>query len=134
MQAYGKSPPHELLVAISPLANQVDCLEGKDGDGDGDTESNKCPQNEGAVDRIFDKSSQKKSEPRKGCNEPHISHPLAAHAEKLAKKALRRGSVREDSGHQRQPLMGREFALTFLLRRIWRSDGTTLVSCSLRSV
>lgn len=134
MQAYGRSPPHELLVAISPLANQVDCLEGKDGDGDGDTEANKCPQNEGAVDGIFDEASQQEGKPRKSRNEPHISHPLAAHAEKVAKKTLRRGSAREDSGHQRQPLMGRAFALTFLLRRIWRSDGTTLVSCSLRSV
>ena len=134
MQAYGRSTPHELLVAISPLANQVDRLEGKDGDGDGYTESNKCPQNEGAVDGIFDKSSQKKGEPRKSCNEPHISHPLAAHAEKVAKKALRRGSVRENSGHQRRRLSSIAFALRFLLRRIWRSDGTTLEPCSLQSV
>ena len=134
MQAYGRSPPHELLVAILPLANQVDCLEGEDGDGDRYTEANKCPQNEGAVDGIFDKSSQKKGEPRKSCNEPHISHPLPAHAEKVAKMVLRRGSVREDSGHQRERLTSLAPDLAFFLRRIWSNDGTTLVSCSLQSV
>jgi hypothetical protein len=59
---------------------------------------------------------------------------LAAHAEKVANKTLWRGSVREDLGHQRQRLTSLAFALTFLLRRTWRTDGTTLVPCSLQNV